>query len=76
MTFAELNLNTPLHNALADLGFTTPTTIQHKAFAPIMSGVDIVGIAQTGTGKTFAYLLPVLRQMKYSKEVLVMHTKQ
>lgn len=68
MTFAELNLNTPLLNALADLGFTTPTTIQHKAFAPIMSGIDIVGIAQTGTGKTFAYLLPILRQMKYSKE--------
>jgi len=68
MTFGDLNLNGPLLSALADLGFTTPTTIQQKAFSVVMSGRDVCGIAQTGTGKTFAYLLPILRQWKFSKE--------
>lgn len=67
MKFEELNLNKPLLDALNDLGFTEATTIQHKAFPVIMSGADVCGIAQTGTGKTFAYLLPTLRLMKYSK---------
>lgn len=68
MDFQDLNLNTPLRNALEDLGFITPTPIQEQAFAPIMSGRDIVGIAQTGTGKTLAYLLPLLRLLKYSEQ--------
>ena len=68
MTFNEMNLNSPLQNALADLGYNSPTTIQHKAFNIIMSGRDLVGIAQTGTGKTLAYLLPLLRSWKFSKE--------
>lgn len=68
MTFDELNLNKPLLNALNDLGYTTPTTIQQKAFSAMMSGRDVCGIAQTGTGKTFAYLLPILRQWQFSKE--------
>jgi ATP-dependent RNA helicase RhlE len=68
MTFEELNLNKPLLDALTDLGFEQPTTIQHRAFPVIMSGADMCGIAQTGTGKTFAYLLPCIRQMKYAKD--------
>lgn len=68
MTFADLNLNAPLLKALDELGFETPTTIQAKAFSVIMSGKDVCGIAQTGTGKTYAYLLPTLRQIEYSKE--------
>ena len=68
MTFEELNLNKSLLNALNDLGITTPTTIQQKAFEPVMSGKDLVGIAQTGTGKTLAYLLPTLRMWQFSKE--------
>ncbi len=68
MTFADLNLNTPLLNALDDLGLTTPTTIQRNVFSVVMSGKDVCGIAQTGTGKTFAYLLPCLRQWVFSKE--------
>lgn len=68
MTFGDLNLNTPLRNALDELGFTKPTTIQQRAFSVIMSGQDVCGIAQTGTGKTFAYLLPTLRQFKFTKE--------
>lgn len=68
MFFNELNLNTPLLNALSDLGFHTPTTIQQRTFSVAMSGTDVCGIAQTGTGKTIAYLLPCLRQWKFSKE--------
>lgn len=68
MTFQDLNLNTPLLNALEDLKFQTPTPIQEKAFSSIMSGKDVVGIAQTGTGKTFAYMLPILRMLKYSEQ--------
>jgi ATP-dependent RNA helicase RhlE len=68
MTFDDLNLNTPLLSALDDLGYTNPTTIQRKVFSVVMSGADVCGIAQTGTGKTFAYLLPCLRQWKFSKD--------
>lgn len=68
MTFAEINLNTPLLQALSELNITQPTSIQQKTFSVIMSGKDVIGIAQTGTGKTFAYLLPCLRQWVFSKE--------
>ncbi len=68
MTFSDLNLTKPLLKALADLEFEYPTPIQEKAFPKIMSGSDLVGIAQTGTGKTLAYLLPILRQLTYSDQ--------
>ncbi|MBL7798821.1 MAG: DEAD/DEAH box helicase [Saprospiraceae bacterium] len=67
-TFDTLNLSTPLLNALRDLRLTQPTPIQEKAFPVVMSGRDVVGIAQTGTGKTYAYLLPILRQLAFSKQ--------
>lgn len=66
--FTDLNLNTPLYNALDDLGFEFPTPIQAQAFNVVASGKDVVGIAQTGTGKTFAYMLPILRHLKYSRQ--------
>ncbi len=66
MSFSDLNLNNALRNAIADLGFTEPTVIQSKAFAPIMAGHDVLGIAQTGTGKTLAYLMPIIRQWQFS----------
>jgi len=68
LTFQDLNLNTPLYNALDDLGFTTPTPIQEQAFNVVSSGKDVVGIAQTGTGKTFAYMLPILKDLKFSEQ--------
>lgn len=67
MTFRDINLNNPLWNALDDAGFSIPSTIQHKAYPVIMSGRDVQGIAQTGTGKTIAYLLPLLRMWTFSK---------
>jgi ATP-dependent RNA helicase RhlE len=66
MHFKDLNLSAALLNALDDLGYDTPTTIQEKTFAVAMSGRDVCGIAQTGTGKTIAYLLPCLKQWKFS----------
>ena len=62
MTFSELNLSKQLLKAIDDLGFDQPTTIQSKAFSVIMSGKDVVGLAQTGTGKTLAFLLPMLNR--------------
>jgi ATP-dependent RNA helicase RhlE len=67
MNFSDLNLSKQLLNALNDLEYTTPTPIQSKGFPVIMSGKDVLGIAQTGTGKTLAYLLPSLRQWQFSK---------
>jgi len=68
MRFDDLNLNTPLLKALDNLGYTVPTTIQYRVFSIAMSGKDVCGIAQTGTGKTLAYLLPCLRQWKFNKD--------
>jgi len=68
MTFSDFNLNKNLLRALDEMGIETPTTIQEKSFSVIMSGKDVVGIAQTGTGKTYAFLLPVLRQWTYAKD--------
>ena len=68
MDFKDLNINKQLLRALEDNNYATPTPIQQQAFSVIMSGKDVIGIAQTGTGKTFAFLLPLLTQMKYSKE--------
>ena len=68
-TFENLNLSKPLQNAIADLGFESPTPIQAEAFPVIISGKDVVGIAQTGTGKTLAYMLPILQDLKFSKQL-------
>ncbi len=76
MTFRDLNLNKSLLRAIDDLGLTEPTAIQRKVFSPIMAGNDVVGVAQTGTGKTFAYLLPSLRLWQFTKspspQILIM----
>jgi ATP-dependent RNA helicase RhlE len=68
MQFSSLNIKKPILEALAENGFTTATSIQQKAFAPIMAGENVCGIAQTGTGKTLAYLLPIINLWKYNKE--------
>ncbi len=67
-TFEDLNLSNQLLNAIEDLGFVNPTPIQAQAFSVVRSGKDVVGIAQTGTGKTFAYMMPILRDLKYSTQ--------
>ncbi|AEE46058.1 DEAD/DEAH box helicase [Cellulomonas fimi] len=59
-TFATLGLPAPLERAVADLGFVTPSAIQSQAVPALLAGRDIVGVAQTGTGKTAAFGLPLL----------------
>ncbi len=68
-TFEDLNISKQLQYAIDDLGFTQPTPIQEQSFSTILSGKDMVGIAQTGTGKTFAFILPILRDLKFSKQL-------
>ena len=68
-TFDELKLSNPLRNAIDELGFETPTPIQSQSFTVIRSGKDVVGIAQTGTGKTLAFMMPLLMDVKYSKDI-------
>jgi ATP-dependent RNA helicase RhlE len=66
-SFEEFNLNRQLLNAIADLGFQSPTEIQQKCIPLILGGQEVIGIAQTGTGKTAAYMLPVLMRAKYAQ---------
>lgn len=65
--FEEFNLNRQILNAVADAGFVEATPIQEKAIGPVLSGQDLFGIAQTGTGKTAAYVLPILMKLKYAQ---------
>lgn len=66
-SFESFNLNKQLLNAVADLNFTIPTEIQQKAIPIILAGQDVIGIAQTGTGKTAAYLLPLIMKIKFAQ---------
>lgn len=65
--FSELNIGKSILSALDDAGFEHPTPIQEAAFPVIRSGRDMIGIAQTGTGKTLAYLMPVLMKLHYAQ---------
>ena len=66
--FLKINLNKQLQNAISDLGFVRQTPIQERTYSKILSGKDLVGIAQTGTGKTLAYCLPLLQELSYSNQ--------
>lgn len=66
-SFEDFKLNKQLLNAIADADYVQPSPIQVKAIPPILAGQDIFGIAQTGTGKTAAFLLPILMKVKYAQ---------
>ena len=68
MTFENLNLIPQILHSLKAKGYTTPTAIQQKAIPHILEGKDIFGSAQTGTGKTAAFALPILQQLFTSKD--------
>jgi ATP-dependent RNA helicase RhlE len=68
-SFSDFSLNKQLLTAVADLGYTQPTPIQEKAIPLLLHGHDLLGIAQTGTGKTAAFLLPILMQIKYAQGI-------
>ncbi len=65
MTFEELKLTRQFIRAIEDAGYERPSPIQEKAIPPIRAGQDVIGIAQTGTGKTAAFLLPTLQKLKF-----------
>jgi len=67
ISFAELGLAPQILKALDDIGYTTPTPIQAKAIPAALQGRDVLGIAQTGTGKTGAFTLPVLHRMSQGR---------
>jgi ATP-dependent RNA helicase RhlE len=66
-SFEQFALNRQLLNAVAELGYTEPTPIQQKTIPLSLGNHDVLGIAQTGTGKTAAYLLPLLMKIKYAQ---------
>ncbi|MDV7139533.1 DEAD/DEAH box helicase [Maribacter sp. TH_r10] len=66
--FEDYKIKKQLKKALADLGFEEPTPIQEASYSTILGGSDFVGIAQTGTGKTMAYLLPILKDLNFSDQ--------
>ncbi|KAF1855236.1 hypothetical protein Lal_00008607 [Lupinus albus] len=66
-TFDDFKFNRQILNAISDAGYSQPTPIQQKAIPPILNGQDVMGIAQTGTGKTAAYVLPLLMKLKYAQ---------
>ena len=62
-TFAQLKLAEPILKALTEAGYTTPTPVQSMAITPAMSGHDVLAVAQTGTGKTAAFALPIIHRL-------------
>ncbi|HEX9545079.1 MAG TPA: DEAD/DEAH box helicase, partial [Pyrinomonadaceae bacterium] len=67
MSFTELNLLPELVRACAALGYTKPTPIQTSAIPIVLSGADMIGCAETGTGKTAAFLLPIIQRLNKTK---------
>jgi ATP-dependent RNA helicase DeaD len=67
-TFADLGLGTPALKALADVGYETPSAIQADTIPHLLAGRDLVGVAQTGTGKTAAFALPILDRLDVSQK--------
>ena len=67
VTFADLGLSAPLLSAIEDTGYTTPTPIQWKAIPEVIAGRDVLGIAQTGTGKTAAFVLPMIERLSQGR---------
>ncbi|MGV3764266.1 DEAD/DEAH box helicase [Parapedobacter sp.] len=66
-TFADFKFNRQILSAIEEAGYIDPTPIQQKAIPPVLAGQDIMGIAQTGTGKTAAFVLPLLMKLKYAQ---------
>ena len=64
MQFRDLGLNAPILKALEEQGYVTPSPIQQQAIPPALAGRDVLGCAQTGTGKTCAFATPILQQLK------------
>ena len=68
MTFKELNITEPILKAIGEKGYTVPTPIQEKAIPPALAKRDILGCAQTGTGKTASFAIPIIQHLQLDKE--------
>ncbi|MFM7023157.1 MAG: DEAD/DEAH box helicase [Flavobacteriales bacterium] len=66
-SFSDFSFNKQILSAIADLGYTTPSPIQEKCIPVVAGGQDVLGIAPTGTGKTAAYVLPLLKKLGYAQ---------
>src|SRR5437764_10077097 len=73
MPFRALHLSPQILQAVRDSGYTEPTPIQIAAIPLILAGHDVIGIAQTGTGKTAAYVLPILMKLAESRQTVARH---
>ena len=67
LTFSDLGLSPKVLSAVVDAGYTIPTPIQAGAIPHALAGKDILGIAQTGTGKTASFALPILQRLEAHK---------
>ena len=67
MSFEKINLIKPIQKALAEEGYTIPTPIQSEAIPIVLKGIDLIGCAQTGTGKTAAFAVPILQILYNNK---------
>ncbi|WPP52129.1 DEAD/DEAH box helicase [Catalinimonas niigatensis] len=67
MTFKDFNFHPELQEGISAMGFDEPTPVQQQAIPPILEGKDVIACAQTGTGKTAAYLLPILNDLSHNK---------
>ncbi|MEI7603929.1 MAG: DEAD/DEAH box helicase [bacterium] len=77
--FADFNIEQSLKNNIIEKGYEFPTPIQDQAIEPILSGADVIGIANTGTGKTAAFLIPLINkvlQNRYQKVLIVVPTRE
>ena len=63
MSFTDFQFHPKVNRGIAACGYTAPTPIQQEAMPPILAGRDILGLAQTGTGKTAAFVLPLLQRL-------------
>jgi ATP-dependent RNA helicase RhlE len=63
VNFQQFSLDARLNAGIKQVGYTTPTPIQQQAIQPILNGRDVLGLAQTGTGKTAAFMLPILQRL-------------
>lgn len=68
MTFEQLDLISPILKALQEEGYTSPTPIQEQSIPIVLKGKDLLGCAQTGTGKTAAFSIPILQKLYKSEK--------
>src|SRR5437764_15383383 len=69
LTFADLQIHPSVLQAVADVGYESPSAIQAATIPPMLAGSDVVGLAQTGTGKTAAFAIPILSKIDTSSRI-------